>query len=86
MDHIFFIHLPVEGHLSSFHILAIVDIVAMNIGLHMALLFTYLWNIKNSMEDIRRRKGKMNGEKSKREMNHERLWTPRNKLRVWAGG
>ena len=33
-----------------------------------------MWNIRNSMEDIRRRKGKMKGE-----TNHERLWTPRNK-------
>ena len=34
------------------------------------------------MEDIRRRKGKVNGGKSEREMNHERLWTLRYKLRV----
>ena len=48
--------------------------------------FAYLWIIRNSMEDIRRMKGKMKVGRSKREMNHERLWTPRNKLRVWAGG
>ena len=34
------------------------------------------------MEDIRRRKGKVNWGKSEGEMNHERLWTLRNKLRV----
>ena len=42
------------------------------------------------MEDIGRRKGKMKGGKSEGEMNHERLWTLRNKLRVleegWGGG
>ena len=38
-----------------------------------------MWNIRNSMEDIGRRKGKMKGRKSEGEMNHERLWTPGNK-------
>ena len=33
------------------------------------------------MEDIRRRKGKMKRGESEGEMNHERLWTLRNKLR-----
>ena len=33
------------------------------------------------MEDIRRRKEKMKG-KSEGDTNHERVWTPRNKLRV----
>ena len=37
------------------------------------------------MEDIKRRKGKMKGGKSKWETNHERLWIPRNKLRVLEG-
>ena len=37
------------------------------------------------MEDIRRRKGKMKGGKSEWEVNHERLWTPSNKLRVLEG-
>ena len=37
--------------------------------------FTYLWSIRNNMEDIRRRKGKVNWGKSEGEMNHERLWT-----------
>ena len=45
-----------------------------------------MWNIKNSMEDIRRRKGKMKGGKSEREtLNHERLWTLGSKLRVSEG-
>ena len=37
------------------------------------------------MEDIRRRKGKMKGRNSEGEMNHERLLSPRNKLRVLDG-
>ena len=46
-----------------------------------------MWTIKNSMEDIRRRKGKLKGEgwESEGKMNHERLWTPGNKLRVSEG-
>ena len=44
-----------------------------------------MWNISNSMEDIRRRKGKMKGGKSEGETNHERLWTPGNILRVSEG-
>ena len=39
MDHNILIQSPVEGHLGSFHNLAIVDNTAMNIGMHMALLF-----------------------------------------------
>ena len=37
------------------------------------------------MKDIRRKNGKVNWEKSEGEMNHERLWTLRNKLRVLEG-
>ena len=47
--------------------------------------FTYLWSVRNNTEDIRRRKGKVNWGKSEGEMNHERLWTLRNKLRVLEG-
>ena len=39
-------------------------------------------NIGNSMEDHHRREGYLKGEKSEREINHERLWTLGNKLRV----
>ena len=45
-----------------------------------------MWNIRNnSVEDHRGREGKLNGKKSERETNHERLWTPGNKLRVAEG-
>lgn len=40
---------------------------------------------KNFTEYISRRKGKVNWGKSEGEMNHERLWTLRNKLRVLEG-
>ena len=42
MDHIFFIHLSVEGHLGSFHSSVTVAIAAMNTGVQIALLFTRL--------------------------------------------
>ena len=44
-----------------------------------------MWNIRNSMEDIRGRKGKPKWGKSEGEVNHERLWTLGNKLRVSEG-
>ena len=41
-----------------------------------------MWNITNSAKDNRGREGKLNGKKSERETNHERLLTLGNKLRV----
>ena len=37
MYHIFFIHLSVDGHEGSFHVLAIVNCAAVNIGVHLSL-------------------------------------------------
>ena len=45
-----------------------------------------MWSIRNSTEDHRGREGKLNGKKSERETNHERLWTPGNELRVTERG
>ena len=36
MYHNLFIHLSVDGHLGCFHVLAILNSVAMNIGVHMS--------------------------------------------------
>ena len=44
-----------------------------------------MWNIRHSAEDHRGREGKLNGNSSEREKNHERFWILGNKLRV-AGG
>ena len=42
MYHIFFIHSSDNGHLGCFHVLAIVNSVAMNIGAHVFFSYGFL--------------------------------------------
>ena len=42
MCHIFFIHLSIDGHLGGFHVLAIVNSAAMNIGVHVSFRISFL--------------------------------------------
>ena len=44
MYYIFFIHLSIDGDLGCFHVLAIVNSAAMNIGVHISFIFDYVWS------------------------------------------
>ena len=46
--------------------------------------FTHMWNIRNSTEDCREKRGNWMGKKSEREINHERLFGKQTEGR-WRG-
>ena len=48
--------------------------------------FTYLWSIRNNMEDMGRWKGEGSWGKLEVKMDHERLWTLRDNWGFWRGG
>ena len=41
MYHILFIHLSVDGHLGCFHVLAVINTAAVNIGAHVSLKYGF---------------------------------------------
>ena len=49
------------------------------------ILFRLFVEHRNNMEDMGRWRGEVNWGKLEEEMNHERLWSLRNKLRVLEG-
>ena len=48
MYHNFFIHSSVDGHLGCFHILAIVNMVSMNTGVHVPFRVVFSGYMPNS--------------------------------------
>ena len=49
---IFFIHLPTDGHLACFYILAHVNNAAMNIGVHVYIFKLGLWISSDKYPDV----------------------------------
>ena len=55
MYHSFLIHSSADGHLGCFHVLAMINSAAMNIGVHVSLSDLGTWGFKGSVDTLKKK-------------------------------